>query len=44
LVAKGVEQARQYRPAQAEQVNIAQRKMKNPEAFDGKSSTAFNQW
>ena len=44
LVAEGVEQARQNRPVRAEQVNIAWLKMKNPEAFDGKSSTAFNQW
>ena len=27
-----------------EQGNIAQLKMKNPETFDGKSSTAVNQW
>jgi len=44
LVAEGVERARQDQPAQPEQGNIARLKMKNPEAFDGKSSTAFNQW
>ena len=44
LVAEGVERAHQDRPVRAEQVNIAQLKMKNAEAFDGKSSTAFNQW
>ena len=43
-MAKGVERARQDRPARPEQGNIARLKMKNPEAFDGKSSTAFNQW
>jgi len=44
LVAEGVEWARQDQPVRPEQVNIAKLKMKNPEAFDGKSSTAFNQW
>ena len=41
---EGVERARQNRSARTEQVNIAWLKMKNPEAFDGKSSTAFYQW
>jgi len=44
LVAEGVERARQDRPTRPEQGNIARLKMKNPEAFDGKSSTTFNQW
>jgi len=44
LVAKGVERARQDQPARPERGNIARLKMKNPESFDGKSSTAFNQW
>jgi len=44
LVAEGVELARQDRPARPEQGNIARLKMKNPETFDGKSLTAFNQW
>jgi len=44
LVAEGVERAHQDRPVRPKQVNIARLKMKNPEAFDGKSSTAFNQW
>ena len=39
-----MEQALQNGLVQAEQVNIAWLKMKNPEVFDGKSSTAFNQW
>jgi len=43
-VAEGVERAGQDRPAQPERGNIARLKMKNPETFDGKSSTAFNQW
>jgi len=42
-VAEGVERARQDRLARPEQGNIARLKMKNPETFDGKSSTAFNQ-
>jgi len=44
LVAEGVERARQDRPMRPEQGNIARLKMKNPEPFDRKSSTAFNQW
>jgi len=44
LVAEEVEWARQDRPTRPEQGNIARLKMKNPESFDGKSSTAFNQW
>jgi len=44
LVAEGVKRARQDRPARPEQGNIARLKMKNPETFDGKSSTTFNQW
>jgi len=44
LVAEGVERAQLDRPARPEQGNIAQLKMKNPETFDGKSSTTFNQW
>jgi len=44
LVAEGVERARQAQQTRPEQENIAQLKMKNPETFDGKSSTAFNQW
>jgi len=43
-VAEGVERARQDRPARPEQGNIASLKMKNPETFDGKGSTSFNQW
>jgi len=43
-VAEGVERARQDRPARPEQGNIARLKMKNPETFDGKGSTSFNQW
>jgi len=39
-----VERARQAQQTRPEQENIAQLKMKNPETFDGKSSTAFNQW
>ena len=42
-MAEGVERARQDRPTRPEQGNIARLKMKNLEAFDGKSSTAFNQ-
>ena len=44
LVAEGVERAQQDRPSRPEQGNIARLKMKNPEPFDAKSSTAFNQW
>jgi len=44
LVAEGVERARQDRPEQWERSNVARLKMKTPETFDGKSSTAFNQW
>jgi len=44
LVAEGVERARQDRMARPEQGNIARLKMKNPETFDGKGSTSFNQW
>ena len=44
LVAEGVEWTHQDRLVRPEQVNIAQLKMKNPEAFDGKSSTTFNRW
>jgi len=44
IEAEGVERARQDRLARPEQGNIARSKMKNPEAFDRKSSTAFNQW
>jgi len=44
LVVEGVERARQDRPARSEQGNIARLKMKNPETFDGKGSTSFNQW
>jgi len=43
-VAEGVERARQDRPERPEQGNIARLKMKNLETFDGKSSTACNQW
>jgi len=43
-VAEGVERARQDPPAQPEQGQIARLKMKNPETFDGKGSTSFNQW
>jgi len=43
-VSEEVEWARQDRPARPEQGNIARLKIKNPETFDGKSSTAFNQW
>ena len=44
LVAEGVERARQNQPARPEQGNIARLKMKNPETFDRKGSTSFNQW
>jgi len=44
LVADGVERARQDPLTRPERGNIAQLKMKNLESFDGKSSTAFNQW
>jgi len=39
-----VEWACQERPARPEQGNIARLKIKKPKAFDGKCSTAFNQW
>ena len=41
LVAEGVERAKQARP---ETVRTSRLKMENPEKFDGKSTTAFNQW
>jgi len=41
LVAEGVERAMQARP---ETVRTSRLKMENPEKFDGKSTTAFNQW
>ena len=44
LVPEEVEHARQDRPTRPKQGNIARLQMKNPEPFDGKSSTAFNQW
>ena len=44
LVAEGVERARQDRLVRSKQGNIAWLKMKTPESFGRKSSTAFNQW
>ena len=44
LVAEGVARAHQYRELAPERVNTARLKMKNPENFDGRSTTAFNPW
>ena len=45
LVAEGVERARQDgQQAGAARVHTSRLKMENPEKFDGKSSTTFNQW
>jgi len=45
LVAEGVERARQDgQPAGGARVHTSRLKMENPEKFDGKSPTAFNQW
>ena len=43
-MAEGVARAHQYAEPQPEQVNTARLKMTNPEHFDGKNTTAFNQW
>jgi len=44
LVAEGVTRAQQYPKPRLERPQVARLKMKNPESFDGKSTTAFNQW
>jgi len=45
LVAQGIERARQAeRPTGGARVHISRLKMENPEKFDGKCPTAFNQW
>jgi len=45
LVAEGVERARQVeQPAGGARVHTSRLKMENPEKFDRKSSTTFNQW
>ena len=44
LVAEGVARAHQYAAPRRAPVNAARLKMKNPDNFDGKSTTAFNQW
>ena len=45
LVAEGVERARQERqPSERAQVRTSRLKMENPEKFDRKSSSTFNQW
>ena len=44
LVAEGVARAHQYKEPEPPRVNAARLKMKNPDNFDGKSTTAFNQW
>jgi len=45
LVAEGVHRARQLeQPIGEAQVHTSRLKIENPEKFDGKSPTAFNQW
>ena len=44
LVAEGVARAHQYREPREERVNTSHLKMKNPDDFDGKTTTPFNQW
>jgi len=45
LVGAGIVAARQVeQPANVAQVHTSRLKMENPEKFDGKSSTTFNQW
>jgi len=44
LVAEGVTLAQRRREPGAGQVNAARLKMENPDKFDGKSTTSFNQW
>ena len=44
LVAEGVARAQQATEPRAGRVNTARLKMTNPEHFDGKTTTAFNQW
>ena len=44
LVAEGVVRAQQPAEPRLERVNTAHLKMKNPDNFDGKSMTTFNQW
>jgi len=45
LVAEGVHRARQLKqPTVEARIHTSRLKMENPEKFDGKSPTAFNQW
>ena len=44
LVAEGVARANQDKEPRQERVNTTRLKMENPEKFDGKSTTLFNQW
>ena len=44
LVAEGVARAHQYQDQGSERVYTSRLKMKNPDNFDGKTTTAFNQW
>jgi len=44
LVAEGVARAQQLTEPSPKRINTYRLKMKNPEDFDGKSTTAFNQW
>jgi len=43
-VAEGVAQAQMYAEPRPERVNTARLKLRTPDSFDGKSTTAFNQW
>jgi hypothetical protein len=44
LVAEGVTRAQMYAPPRPERANTSRLKMENPEKFDGKSTSTFNQW
>ena len=44
LVAQGVALAQRREEPRPERVNTARLKMENPDKFDGKSTTSFNQW
>ena len=44
LVAEGVARAQMYGEPRRETIRTYRLKMENPEKFDGKSPTAFNQW
>ena len=43
-MAEGVARAQRQTEPRTERINTARLKMKNPDNFDGKSTTAFNQW